>query len=301
MLDFVGKAGKTKLVRRKIKDGVFKLLFEKPENAAELYYALTDIKCDSKEIQIITISTIISGTIKNDLAFIAYGKALIVLEHQSTPNENMPIRILMYLGQLYEKWFKMMGEDKLLYGTKLHKIPKPQFAVFYNGIAKRPEKEILKLSDAFEDIIHDKPDNTHLGFLEMEVPIYNINKGMNTALFSKGEHLRQYSEFSAKLREMQTLYDDFEKAVKETINYCIDNSILSEFLKENGGKLMSIFATEFDINRAERVWREEAREEGREEEKIEIAQKLIRLNRPVGEIIEITGLAYEQVERLQLT
>ena len=100
---------KPNLARREIKDGVFKLLFEKPENAAELYYALTGIKCDPKEIQIITISTIISGTIKNDLAFIAYGKALIVIEHQSTPNKNMPIRILMYIGQLYEKWFKMMG------------------------------------------------------------------------------------------------------------------------------------------------------------------------------------------------
>ena len=92
---------------REIKDGIFKLLFEKSENAAELYYALTGIKCSPDEIQIITLTTIVSGKLKNDLAFVVKGKAMVVGEHQSTPNENMPIRILMYLGQLYEKWFDL--------------------------------------------------------------------------------------------------------------------------------------------------------------------------------------------------
>ena len=45
-------------VNRGIKDGVFKLLFEKPENAAELYHALTGVKCDPNEIQIFTITTL---------------------------------------------------------------------------------------------------------------------------------------------------------------------------------------------------------------------------------------------------
>lgn len=36
----------TSSANRQIKDGVFKLLFEKPENAAELYYAITDTEID---------------------------------------------------------------------------------------------------------------------------------------------------------------------------------------------------------------------------------------------------------------
>ena len=52
---------------RKIKDGVFRLLFDNPENAAELFSALKDVPCRPDEIQIITITTIISGKLKNDI------------------------------------------------------------------------------------------------------------------------------------------------------------------------------------------------------------------------------------------
>ena len=41
-----------------------------------------------------------------------------------------------------------------------------------------------------------------------------------------------------------------------------------------------------------------ARDEGRNEGKIEIAQKLLKRNRPIDEIVEDTGLTYEEVERL---
>ena len=49
---------------RQIKDGVFRLLFENPNNAAELYYAITGTPCTHEEIQIITLSTAISGKMK---------------------------------------------------------------------------------------------------------------------------------------------------------------------------------------------------------------------------------------------
>ena len=89
-------------VNREIKDGVFKLLFEIPENAAELYSALKGAPCSPDEIQIITITTIISGKLKNDLAFVVRSRAMVLGEHMSSPYDNMPIRFLMYLGQLYE-------------------------------------------------------------------------------------------------------------------------------------------------------------------------------------------------------
>lgn len=42
-----------------------------------------------------------------------------------------------------------------------------------------------------------------------------------------------------------------------------------------------------------------ARREGKNEEKIEIARKLLKRNRPIDEIVEDTGLTYEEVERLR--
>jgi hypothetical protein len=276
-------------VSRQIKDGVFKLLFEIPENAAELYYALKGVRCNPDEIEIITITTAISGKLKNDLAFVVRNRAMVVGEHMSSPYANMPVRFLMYTGQLYEKWIKMKGEIKFLYGSKLYKIPTPEFVVFYNGTAQRPEKESLCLSSAFIE-----EADKRLGALELEIPVYNINKGMNVELFKKSPMLRQYAEFIAKIRELIKLYDDYTQAVSEAANYCIANDILSNFLKKQGGKIVSILSMEYDEEIAKRVYGEELIEDERER----IALKLLRRNRPISEIVEDTGLSRDDVERL---
>ena len=279
----------TPSVNREIKDGIFKLLFEKPENAAELYYVLTGIECRPDEIQIITLTNTISGKLKNDLAFVVRGKAMVVGEHQSTHNKNMPARMLMYLGQLTEKWIKMNEEERFLYRSGLYKIPTPEFVVFYNGMEERPEKEILRLSDAFEH-----KQSKVLGYLELEVPVYNINKGMNTELFSKGEKLRHYSEFIAKIRELNELYDDFRKAVKEAVEYCIANGILADFLRETGGNIVSILAT-YDEEIAKKVY---AREQV-EDREMEFAKEMILEGEPIEKILRLTKLPLETVTEIQ--
>ena len=276
-------------VNRQIKDGIFRLLFETPDNAAELYYALTGIECSPDEILIITITTTISGKLKNDLAFVVRDKALVVGEHMASPYANVPIRFLMYIGQLYEKWIKMKGEDKFLYRSKLYKIPTPEFVVFYNGTAPRPEKEVLKLSSAFEI-----KGNINLDSLELEVPVYNINKGMNKELFSKSEKLRQYMEFISKLREFNSQYDDYAIAVKEAVNHCITNDILADFLRERGGKIVSILAMEYDVEAAKRMYGEELLED----RNVELAKKMLSKGEPIDKIIEYTGLSPDIITRL---
>ena len=64
---------------------------------------------------------------------------------------------------------------------------------------------------------------------------------------------------------------------------------------------MSILSAEFDIDVAKRVWSDEGREEGKGEERIKIALRLLKRNRPIGEIIEDTGLTHEEVENLRDT
>ncbi|MCL1836461.1 MAG: Rpn family recombination-promoting nuclease/putative transposase [Treponema sp.] len=50
---------------------------------------------------------------------------MVLIEHQSTINPNMPLRLLLYIAHLYEK---IIGRKKL-YNTKLEKIPAPEFIV----------------------------------------------------------------------------------------------------------------------------------------------------------------------------
>ena len=277
-------------VNRQIKDGVFRLLFESPQNAAELYYALTGDRCSPDEIEIITITTVVSGRMKNDLAFLVRGRILVIGEHMASPCMNIPIRLLMYTGALYEKIIKIKGEGEFLYRSKLYKIPTPEFVVFYNGVDKRPEKEILYLSSSFETTA-DK----HLGTMELEVPVYNINKGMNTELFKKSPKLKQYAEFVSKLREYMALYNDDKRAVRETVNYCIAHDVLHEFFREQGGRIVSILSAEFDIDVAKRVWKEEGIEEGQ----ARAAFMFIKNGFTFENVIKILNLSHNEIELLE--
>ena len=50
---------------------------------------------------------------KNDLAFVAGRKVLVISEHQATINENMPLRDVIYYGRTIEK----LIEPRALYRT----------------------------------------------------------------------------------------------------------------------------------------------------------------------------------------
>ena len=269
-----------------------------PESAAELYYALTGIKCEPEEVEMLTIETVISGKLKNDLAFIVRGKVMIISEHTSSICQNMPIRILIYTGRLYEKYIKIKGESELLYGSKLYKIPTPEFIVFYNGKPERQEKEVLKLSFAFEG-----EKNDMMGFIELEVPVYNINKGMNSEILSKSENLKQYAMFVDTWREYQENYKNPNRAAKDAIQYCIDNNILAKFLRKHGGDIVSVLMTEYDEEIAKKVWREEAFEEGIEKGikkgMLITAKNALKKGVTTGFIKDITGFNETAIKKLQ--
>ena len=58
---------------------------------------------------------------------------------------------------------------------------------------------------------------------------------------------------------------------------------------------MSILSTEFDLDVAKEVWLDEAKEE----KALEIARNALRKNMPIEDIVEITGLAFDEVENLR--
>lgn len=70
-----------------------------------------------------------------------------LFEHQSTYNPNMPLRGLIYFSHLYQSYIEKCEDS--IFGSKLIKIPTPQYYVFYNGERKFGDKKLLKLSDAF--------------------------------------------------------------------------------------------------------------------------------------------------------
>jgi len=81
---------------RKYKNSVFTKLFGTPEKALELYNAISgkNYPPDTK-VKIVTLSDALYMEQLNDISFVIDGKLVVLIEHQSSINENMPLRMLM--------------------------------------------------------------------------------------------------------------------------------------------------------------------------------------------------------------
>jgi hypothetical protein len=250
------------------KDSVFTKLFDNEDRLRELYAALEGVEYDpTLPIAINTLRDVIYMNQVNDLSFTAGGRMVFVIEHQSTPNPNMPLRILLYIARIYEK----IVEHRALYKEALVKVPKPQFIVLYNGLEKAPEKWELRLSDAYMGL--EAEEKTAL---DLTVAVYNINKGQNAALLQRSESLAGYAEFVAKMRENVAAMPK-DQAMAEAVRYCIRNGILASFLEEHGSEVVNMLLNEWDWDEFLEVRAEEAREEGRVEGRDEGAAQVLEL------------------------
>lgn len=224
---------------------------------------------------------------KNDLAFIIENKFVVLVEHQSTINKNMPIRMLIYLAREYERIIK----NDNIYKSTLVKIPEPELYVLYNGL-KGYDKTELKLSDAFIT------KNTENLFIELKVKVININVDKNHKVLALSKTLKEYGILIQKIRNYLDSGNTLENALKLTIKECIENNILKEFLEQNASEVINMLIQEFDVNKYIEVQKEEGREEGRQEEKVEIAKKLLDILDDKT-IAEKTGLPINKIMELR--
>ena len=190
-------------INARYKDSVFSLLFSDPDLLRELYCALEGVTLPPDvPVTINTLENVLFMELVNDISFEIGGKLIVLIEHQSTINPNMALRLLMYIARVYEKTLK----DKNLYSNKLLKIPRPEFFVLYNGKAPYPDEQVLKLSSSFMSGSFEEPEEMGLSekvALELEVRVLNINEGRNEAIVRRCKKLAEYSAFIAKARSFE--------------------------------------------------------------------------------------------------
>ena len=245
---------------REHKDSVFSFLFSDPEILRELYAALEGIRlAPDVPIRINTLSGVLFLEQFNDLSFVVDNRLVVLIEHQSTINPNMALRLLIYIGRIYEK----LVDRKKLYSSQPLTIPWPEFIVLYNGTAPYPDQQTLNLSDLFDKVPH-LTGAAMPPALELKVKVYNINKGHNKAIVEKCRELEGYSIFIAKVREFKAETGDNGKAMKMAIQYCIENNILKKFLEEHTSEVLNMLLTEWNTIEYGEVQREEGREEGQD-------------------------------------
>ena len=301
---------------RNYKDSVFVDLFAHDvtakENFISLYNALHGTNLDAKttEVQPVMLERVLYMKYYNDIAMLIDGKIIILIEHQSTINKNMPFRFLEYIARIYEK---ITTKDEK-FGRKLVKLPVPEFYVFYNGKDDYPTESVMKLSDAFMQLdskLKNQLENTSYP-LEISVKVININVDKENPILKHCETLKQYSEFIEQVRFNieNVVPEPFTTAIKEAIK----KGFLSDYLNRKSTEVQNMLLAEYDYDTDIAVQRKEAFEDGisigrnegisiglsqgAHQKAVETAKNLLSIGLSQDQIVSVTGLSIEEIEKL---
>ena len=278
-------------VVRNQKDTVFRMLFREKKELLELYNALNDSAYNSPEdLTICTLENAIYMNFKNDISFLLDSE-MNLYEHQGSYNPNMPLRDLVYIAKQLEKYTR----DETIYSSTLVKIPVPRFVVFYNGTDGQPERQILRLSDAFEK-------ETSEPELELKVLMLNINFGHNKELMDKCRTLREYSQYVDRVRKYAKRMR-IEEAVERAVTECTREGILADFLSSQRAEVIAVSIFEYNEEEEMRKIRASEYKNGKEDG---IAQGIKQgieqgIEQGMVETCKELGVSFEQtVARLKL-
>ena len=241
------------------RDTLFRMYFNDKTRLLSLLNALLGTNSTNPdEININTLDGLFFEKYKNDISCTFKGKTLVLIEHQSTINYNMPLRCLIYLTELYKQQVELNKQSK--YKVKSIKLPRPIFYVFYNGLAAAKEMEVMKLSDSFDEA----------GDINAEIIVkqYNINAGNNDELLKECTYLQNYCIFVNRVKLNQQQHKTINESIIEAFEYCMNNNIMTDFLSIHEKELSSMYdwyGGEYDEELAKQVRLQEEREEAIEQ------------------------------------
>ena len=237
-------------VYRSYKDRLFRMVFREKKELLGLYNAVNGTSyTDPEALTVVTLENAIYMNMKNDLA-VVMDFYMDLYEHQSTYNPNIPLCNLHYVAKELRSW----SGGRTIYGRQLVKIPTPRFFVFYNGRDMQPERQVLKLSDAFMNPEEDPA-------LELKVVMLNINLGRNKELMEQCHTLLEYAQFVDRLRTCEKSMGR-EEAVKHTVDTCIREGILRDFLLKYREEAIEMCIFEYDEEETLRQLGQQSYEEG---------------------------------------
>ena len=234
------------------KDAVFRSYFKDKHRVLSLYRAVSgDNSLTEDDIELNDLAEALVNGKRNDVSFISGNKLIVLIEHQSTINYNMPLRFLSYLSKFYNK----LTLTKATYSKNRILLPSPQFYVFYNGRDGAEEISEMKLEDAFSD-----PNPV----ITLKVKSFDIKYERNSRLLNDCQEIMYYSLFVSKVEEYKTPEITAEQAVLRAVNYCIEHDVMKEFMEEHRQEVVNMFTEEWNIEEAKRVVAEEAEAKGEE-------------------------------------
>lgn len=241
---------------RNYKDRIFRMVFREKKALLALYNAMNETDYENEDdLKVTTLESALYLEMKNDVSFVLYDE-LLLYEHQSTKNPNLPLRNLFYVSDVYSE----LTKDLFLYGSVPVQIPEPKFVVFYNGLENMQEREVLKLSSLYAKKAE------HIS-LELETLVLNVNVGYNKILMERCRQLSDYAQFVSEVRKRLSKKVPLSEAVNEAVEDCIQRGILAEFLSKNRAEVIKVSIYEYDEEKVKRMFKEECMKLGMEQGK----------------------------------
>ena len=308
---------KTSGENRKHKDSLFVDYFSKDrdwkQHFLSLYNALhgTNLQVADTQLERVNLEQVLYKSYYNDIAVLVDGQFILMIEHQSTINPNMPLRLLEYVTRIYGN----IVDSTAKFSRHLVPLAKPEFYVFYTGDQELPPESYLYLSDAFPN----QGQNADLT-LELKVKVCTIKSEHPSPVVHSCTDLEQYAQFLQLVEEARAT--GHENPLKWAIQEAVRRNILRDYLERKGGEVLSILMTEYDYATDMAVLKEEAyedglfvgreegisiglergratgREEGAYETKLETARSFLSMGLEPEQVAQGTGLSLEIILQL---
>ena len=282
---------------RQYQDSVFRAYFNNADRLRELTGALHGRTYTADDaVEIVTLEGTFLSQVKNDISFLLAGRYLVFIEHQSTPNENMPLRCLYYVcEQLREEI-----DSSLLYRNRSVLLPAPEFHVFYTGTKELPEEFDMRFSDAYR---HEGDEKV---YLELLVTVHNVVYHAQKALLMKSRALHDYSCFIGEIKTNVAAGMPLPNAIRAAMRTCIERDIMRAFLEEHAREVVDMVNFEWnqELFEAAKVEEgleqglEQGRAEGRDEERGIMILNMLHEKMPLEMIAKVSNLSLEKVREL---
>ena len=214
---------------------------------------------------------------KNDISFTIDNTYLVITEHQSTINSNMPLRDLWYIAEIYKK----MVDSKAVFKKTPIKLPRPTFVVMYNGTDSLPAESRLELSDCFL--------GEGKSLFNLSVMVYKVNENAGCSLLEKSPTLAQYSQLISLVREYWLKGPITHHERQQIYDICMEKGILVDFMKEHGETILDMLSVEFTEDEKKQLFIEDGFERGLELGREEGREEAVERMNKLGQILEDAG------------
>ena len=241
-----------KVTKKNAKASVFTHLFSIPRYKKELYLSLhpNDKSIREEEIETWTLFSVFTNIQLNDLGILVRDKILLLMEAQSTWTLNILPRIFEYLGESFNRY--VIETEQNIYGPKRVKLPMPELYVLYTG-RKNIKRKVISLRKEFFD---------NAGPIDLVVKVITVKNSSSI--------LKEYIDFTKVLDKNNKKYNYTKESINETIDDCIKNNILKDYLSEYKKEVYNIMTSIYDHQKiATYMYGREQYAEGRKEGKME--------------------------------